>query len=100
MQQSSTLGTSPDPCDLEAPWPIRARKDPWWKGGTTALAHGGTLVDTWWVPVGPRCVGVDETPVVESEGKRSSMGQMVPAGWAVHTVPAGLVQTAPSMLGP
>jgi hypothetical protein len=64
------------------------------------MARRGTLVDTWWVPGGPRCVGVDETPVVESEGKRSSMGQMVPAGWAVHTVPAGLVQTAPSMLGP
>ena len=41
-----------------------------------------------------------ETPVVESEGKRSSMRQMVPDGWALDTVPASLVQTAPSMLGP
>ena len=191
MQQSSTLGTSPDPCDLEAPWPIRARKDPlghcgraarqlyhpqavlgsradklkgedaartarvaspWRRGqrprflpgaqctqsppsGSQSVKdqghHGGrevqvgphlvstshprqcvsmmkecmmakrgTLVDTWLVPVGPRCGGGDETPVVESEGKRSSMRQMVPAGWALQTVPAGLVQTAPSMLGP
>ena len=38
--------------------------------------------------------------MVESEGKRSSMRQMVPDGWALDTVPAGLVQTAPSMLGP
>ena len=64
------------------------------------MAKRGTLVDTWLVPVGPRCGGGDETPVVESEGKRSSMRQMVPAGWALQTVPAGLVQTAPSMLGP
>ena len=25
VQQSSTFGTSRDPCDLEAPWPLRAR---------------------------------------------------------------------------
>ena len=41
-----------------------------------------------------------ETPVVESEGNRSSMRQIVPDGWALETVSAGLVQTAPSMLGP
>ena len=52
------------------------------------MAKRGTLVDTWLVPVGPRCGGGDETPVVESEGKRSSMRQMVPAGWSVHTVPS------------
>ena len=29
VQQSSTFGTSRDPCDLEAPWPSRARlEDP------------------------------------------------------------------------
>ncbi len=33
---------------------------------------------------------MDETPVAESEGKRSSMGQMVPAGCARDTVPARL----------
>ena len=41
-----------------------------------------------------------QTPVVESEGNRSSMRQIVSDGWALDTVPAGLVQTAPSMLGP
>ena len=40
------------------------------------------------------------TPVVESEGNRSSMRQIVPDGWALETISAGLVQTAPSMLGP
>ena len=31
----------------------------------------GTVVETWLVPGGPRCVGGDDTPVVESEGKRT-----------------------------
>ena len=35
-------------------------------------------------------VVVDETAVAESEGKRSSMGQMVLAGWARESVPARL----------
>ena len=60
----------------------------------------GTVVETWLVPGGPRRMGGDDTPVVESEGNRSSMRQMVSDGWALDTVPAGLVQTAPSMLGP
>ncbi len=38
--------------------------------------------------------------MVEREGNRSSMRQMVPDGWALETAPAGRVQTAPSMLGP
>ncbi len=31
----------------------------------------GAVVKTWLVPGGPRCVGDDDTPVVESEGKRT-----------------------------
>ena len=54
----------------------------------------GTVVETWLVPGGPRRMGGDDTPVVESEGNRSSMRQMVSDGWALDTVPAGLVQTA------
>ncbi len=42
------------------------------------MAKRGTLVDTWLVPVGPRCGGDDETPVVESEGKRSSSPHVSP----------------------
>ena len=57
-------------------------------------------METWLVPGGPRRMGGDDTPVVESEGNRSSMRQMVSDGWALDTVPAALVQTAPSMLGP
>ena len=45
---------------------------------------------------GPASLAGSQHPI----GNLKSMGHMVPAGWAVHTVPAGLVQTAPSMLGP
>jgi len=40
VQQSSTFGPSRDPWDRDAPWPLRARKDPWGRGCMTALARG------------------------------------------------------------
>ena len=73
VQQSNTFGPSRDPCDRDAPWPLRARKDPWSTGCMTALAH--PVPDGW-------ALG---TPVVESEGNRSSMRQIGADGWALET---------------
>ena len=65
-----------------------------------ASSARGTLVETWLVPVCPRCVGGDETPVVENEGKISSMRQMVSAAGLNATGLRFVVAGAHSPHGP